>query len=646
MKSRFTDTDLAHAIANFNGVPTPGGLGNVLGATGTTIERKLVGQLRTAYETRGRTYLASLDDTQLLAHISKPGWCAHLPEYAKDIVDSRLRGLFLQVIEDCTTFPSVGYIIDTINTRYNARMTHKVFNLRSNPELTDRLETKGKAFIASLGDEELKVRFTANWHGTLPAYAKAFFEERFTRMLLDTIASFQGAPNFNNIAAILGIEIHAIINRAEQNNEIERAMVARGIEHISSFSDEDVFAHRSRHGWVGGLLPAVRQFFEGRTNKIILAALASLGPSPSYADLNRRLGHISADDLIDRIRTYPDLWLAWYAKQGLSPDQAVELALGRSETSEALIVVMSRQLTNLYAYREMAGLIRCFGDVLTGQVLAVTLYPKPLEAAAADLGVTIEAVHIPMQPFRQGTRLELPSAQAVIVQSIHRLAAEGLNALLEEVHKALPLGKKVILTHSVDYAPVDGFIQTLKEVGFELATNGTLVIEPPSADMLHKLGADTGAIERIRRKIAGESCVLVFTTVPRTGCVQLPALVKLNDEYAGKDVSHEVGSPIIVPEGSARQSDVRFVGGPMISISSQPFLVELTDGAQSVALVGYDVDLRRPGRPEFRAYPGAPSADYLGIARRLAQNTRMRRELGITPTSILQVPLTRFVGRS
>jgi hypothetical protein len=70
--------------------------------------------------------------------------------------------------------------------------------------------------------------------------------------------------------------------------------------------------------------------------------------------------------------------------------------------------------------------------------------------------------------------------------------------------------------------------------------------------------------------------------------------------------------------------------------------VEIFDGERHVALIGYDMDPRARNKVESETLPGAPSAEYRAIARKMASSMAERRRLGIRPNEITKVQLKQL----
>jgi hypothetical protein len=434
------------------------------------------------------------------------------------------------------------------------------------------------------------------------------------------------------------VNIATISSRFEPG-ELDKLMEASGRAYLDSLTDEQLVGRVSENNWFNGIPAYAKDIVTRRIRKRILDAIYSFDGVPNFTGISIKVG-LSNSAIRSYICSDPALWLAYHMKRGLSPDQAVELALERDDGSPASNTALAARLRHLSAFREMAGILRCFPIDLETKVLEVTFYPEPLKAAAAELGIQITVEHASMQPFRKGESPALPAAGAAILQSVHRVATEGLTAMLEQVHTALGIGRTVILTHSVEYAPADGFVAALAAAGFEAIEAGTMAIESPSKAHLLALGVPNVDIERVQRKVAGESGVFILRTIKRTeDAAVVPALVKLSHEAEGTRIAGDAIA-IDTPQGIAGVLNVKFLGEPPICAPSSSYLVEIVDdNGRQVALAAYDMDRRWPRRPESATYPGAPSADYRGIARTMAENAQMRRDLGVRPSDITRVSL-------
>jgi hypothetical protein len=94
---------------------------------------------------------------------------------------------------------------------------------------------------------------------------------------------------------------------------------------------------------------------------------------------------------------------------------------------------------------------------------------------------------------------------------------------------------------------------------------------------------------------------------------------------------------------------VRFLDScRLVSAPSDPYLVEVEHLDQLVGLIGYDMNLKRPRKPESVPdvrIPELPAREFdpelRAIARKMAQNVEMRTGLGIRPNDITRVSLSK-----
>lgn len=332
--------------------------------------------------------------------------------------------------------------------------------------------------------------------------------------------------------------------------------------------------------------------------------------------------------------------MAYYQKQGHTPDQAVELALERNEESRAAQKALSMRLRDLHAYREMIGIIRCFGDLLVDRIAEVSLYPEPLSKAAKETGVTLEVVHSPLQPFKQGKETDIAKANVVVVQGLHRVAAESATKLFRKVHESLGRSRTVIVTYSPKYDKVEGFLEAAHTNGFELQESGTVFIETPPDVILLSHGVEPSDLGKVRRKLAGESKVLVFRTISAVEAIPIPSLVKMQVSEGTRIVDSDA-EPINTPDGIEKVLSAKFFEDSVV-LPSAPFIVDVMHARKPVAVIGYDVHPHRKNALETEVKPDAPPKDYRRIARDLAKNIKERQKAGVMPGQISKVPLKRF----
>jgi hypothetical protein len=669
-----TDEDILTAIREFDGVPTPKGLFKYFKSNGFSIDRlalqnRLSSDTTSSQEmqTRGNAYLGGLSDQDLFKRSSAFGWVRGLPEYAKKLLYLRMDQIFEREIQQYPGVPTAEGLSRFLKSK-KLSISDNTISIYSPPDssLDKKMQAKGEAYIDSLSDKDLFKKFnTRGWVHGFPEYAKQRVYARIDLILLTEIQQSQGILTAESLSESLSskersLSAATVCKRLDpelpSSKVLSNAIQAKGEKYIYGLPNDELFKKYCSVTWMGNLPEYAKKIVNARLDLILLNEIQQFQGLPTIlgiCDILRSKGFNTTRKTIrDRLDQNLSLWIAYYTKKGLTEDQAVELALERNEASESMTAVLRKRLENLHAFREMIGVIQCFSDVLKGQVLEVSLYPEPLKRAAELLGSSFASAYERMQPFRKSqekgpTSLSAQSADVVVLQSIHRLASEGLTRLFEEVHRVLNEGGVVIATHSTDYMLTEPFIPSLQSLGFELKHQGILQIEAPSANDLIGLGVAPDEVTRIRAKIAGESAVLVFTRLADSNStpVQIPALVK-SVALEGNGIAPEASVPgADIPLAVSKQITSTFLAQASGLLPESPLLVEIEHNGKVVALVGYNMNPKHRGRIESAKYPGAPAEDYRAIARRIAHNTELRTGLGVKPNDITRVPLSKLRGR-
>ncbi len=618
-----SDAMILQAIQQYEGVPNDTVISESLGKAKQFITRKN-GRFDAAMEARGREYLSSLSDPEIAKKYSE-GFTNSMPGYAREMIYERLHAMIARAIRECAGVPHSQSIGEASGIR--SKRIPGLLDMR--PELKLAMEQKARENIGRFSrDGIIDLSSKQGLFAGLPDYAQKAIWERLDAIIMDEIKKFEGVPTGRSIANALDKSGKSVRSRIEQNPQLGAELEKRGREYLTSLTDSK-FVSRLRVMTAGKLPAYAKKIFYERLDSIIFRAIVAQEGTLSITALVR-LSKVSYHTIERRLEENPELWTAFYAKMGLTADQAIELALERDEQNNSVNKVLSERLGNLYAFREMAGIIRCFGHLLNGKTLEVSLYPEPMKKAAEELGIAIDVFHQDMRSFRRGESPSLESAQSAVLQGIHRLGPKQLTRLFESLHSTLDEGTKIIATHSSNYRPGEAFISALQQNGFEVKDSGILLIEPPSRDSLLACGAPEADLARISRKMQGESRLLFITAIKKSGSSEIPQLEKLH-EPEGESRIMPNGETIDIPKGAVREINARFLFEEMAILPSAPFMVDVREGEKKTAVLGFDMDPHRPGKVEFGVYPGAPAEDFKRIARRLATKMESRNALGIKP---------------
>jgi hypothetical protein len=329
-------------------------------------------------------------------------------------------------------------------------------------------------------------------------------------------------------------------------------------------------------------------------------------------------------------------------KQGLTVDQAIELALERTnEQTTAVKRLLSEHLHDLYAFREMLGVVRIFSDVFkkASRALEISLYPQPLARALKMEQLKLQTEFIPLQIFRanasEGIKLE-GTPDLAILQGLHRLNEEALNRLFSEVYALLPPGANILATYSKDYMVAEGFEEVLHSRGFSLTQEGcgTIEIKPPEKDTLLNLGIGEDDINKAVRKLTGESNVLHMNTIGKTAENTIPVLTKIGSEENGRNITPVPKEELDINREAVK--NIRAIFTPALNqYPNAPMLVSVEENKRKVAVIGFDMNPNKPRSVEVGVYPGASglTMDLRKFARELAKRAELRNSLGIVPNN-------------
>lgn len=602
--------------------------------------------LRQAIKNANMGLVDSLDDRKLIRMMGIDGWYTNAPSEAKNAIDRRVNKIILDTIRNFDGI--VGYRKLARKISWGSKGVQN--RIENTPRLREAFRIQPLRYIRKLSEDELKRKTQQKgWATQFPQEVKDEIQKRIRKMILRGVRTCYGVPTFSKVARKISWRRASITWYTDRDPVLAHTFIEKSRRYIDSLNDDQflkMYAKESNE--FGNVRKEIKQMITSRLDGIILNAIRTQRQGNISAPiLSSCLNGFSEATILYRLERNQQLWTEYYKKKGLSIDQAIELEVERRLVqTPSTAHVLSKRLANLQAFREMIGIVRCFGSTLhNADVLEVSLYPDPLGNAAKLIGQSMQVTYCAMQPFRRvGTiaTLATPGVHAAVIQGIHRLATEGLTRLFGEVHRNLvKTGRPVIATYGLYSALEDGFAQALLNNGFEIKEHGLLVLDPPSDATLLSLGVKKADLERVRRKVYGSSHVLVLDTVRKTVGGAIPQLVNLRDpdRMAGTVASAKT---IDVPPGVNSALKTTFLQIPPKSLSAQPFLVEVEEKGQVVAVLGYDMHPRQKRMIESVIYPGAPTEDYSSLARRLATNLQARQRLGVVGTLIQRIPLQRI----
>jgi len=634
------DKIIIERIERFDGVPNAKRLGDEIGVSGQVITRKIETsqQLVKAMEKRGREWLEGLDEKRFLETYSERGLTGALPEYAKQIVWQKLDRIILEKIEGFDGVPTAKGL-----GRKTSMSTGAVARrIETSPQLVEAMEKRGREWLEGL-DEKRFLEMYSNKSGAanMPEYAKQILQQRFDRIILEKIEGFDGVPTAKGLGRKTRVGPHSVAKRIEANPQLAEAMEKRGREWLEGLDEKRFLEMYSN--WSGSMPNYAKQIVQQRFDRTIMERIEGFDGVPTAKGLGMDMG-VSEPPVARRIEANKDIWMVYYMKRGLTADQAVELALEHNDKSEAFRSALNERLRHLSAFREMVGLLRCFGELLEKDTTVVSLYPEPLKQAADELGINVKSNHVDMGLFRKGETPEIPGCGTIVFQGLHRLKEEALSAVfakIEELHSEHP-ALSIITTHGIDYSVTEGFFEALNTNGLEMKESGVVRISPPDEETLLSYGVAEEDLSRLGRKISCEFNAMVFGFNGNDGFVGIPALEK-NPKGDGRPLTLPEAEGVDVPKGIAKELEAKLFPACVV-VPSAPLMVEICEKSNIVALVGFDMDPDRKKSLEVVPYPNAPSHDYRRIARKIASDVGFRSKQGIKTGGESRIQLSGCSG--
>ena len=633
------DTEILEVIQSFDGVPNPTVLRGFLpyGIPLISDRVKANPELQTAIDKRGEEYINGLSDEQLAQKIAHHGWVPSLSAKTQQLVYQRTDQQILGAIQLFDGVPTANSLRNCIP--YNRTFISS--RIKANPELQTAMDKRGEEYINGLSDEQLVEKIASGcWMPGLSAKTQQLVYQRTDERILEAIQSFDGLPTAQSLSRSLPYSVVFIWTRLKANAGLQTAIDKRGEEYINGLSDGQLAEKIALKWWLSSLSAGHQKLVYQIVDTKILRTIQSFDGIPSSRTLSNILPY-GKNFILNRVSTNPMLWQAYYKKRGLTPDQAVELALERENNSVAAKLSLVERLENLHAFREILGVIRCFQDLFRGaqRIIEFSLYPSPVSRAGEVLGSRFNLfLYSSLREDQLATKVQ--DVDLVVVQGLHR--HQDINALLAQIKSIAQLNAGIILTYSTDYTIQDTFEESLERAGFSIKEQGMIEIEAPSVEQLLKAGVSDEDLSKVRAKVRGQSNILILTNERASDQINVPSLVKVPNSNQGKPLVMNNAIEINTPRPVLEALGVKFIP-ELVSYPSEPLLVDVVDGRIPVAVIGYDMNPRSPRRLEVDVYPGASGTDTLrGFARRLSRMRGPRRDYGIRPGQHGRIQLQRI----
>lgn len=617
------------AIRESKVIPTSSTLGAHFGVSGRTMKRRLTSPFEQAMEERAVALVTAMSDDALQEKFSTSGWMTKLPLAAQTVVYDRIDSLIEAAIERSTEVPTaIGLSRDS-----KIKISRTVIQscIVSNPVLLQKMREKAISLVKELTDQELVDKYTEDgWVSGLPSYAKKAADEKMDKLIEAETDKLEGVPTPTTLADASDLlSAYIVAVRTSENSALKKKMEARGKEWLDGLPMEELVERYSHRSWMSGLPDYAQKIVYGRIDSLILDAIEKFEGIPTERSLVATFEHpVSRTAFQNRLTANSEIWVAYHVKRGLTRDQALELAVGNEDPS--FLKALNKRIRHLSAFREMLGVLKCFREIKDKAVACISLYPNPLGKAAEDLGLELESSHIQMAAFRNGNSPEIPAVDAIVAHSIHRLSPQAITAMFRRIRESENHDAKVIATYGTSYILSDAFLQALSTNGFICDERGMVSLSPPDDEVLRSHGVTGDNLARVKRKVSERFNVLVLSMNGSRDVADVPALEKAPSFADTRGVSPGEGAEADVPEGLSTGIHAKFLANAKV-LPSAPFLVEVHDRGQPVALLGYDMDPDVRNRVETATYSGAPAEDFRGMARRLAQNLSRRTALKVRP---------------
>jgi len=638
MSTHNLDARIARAIPKLKDVPSVSALARLRGFPTSKTIRKAIDMnpaLKYAMEERGTRYIRGLRNSDILSLVSDSTRIANFPDYALELVHARFRRILLAEIKRFNGFPNAMTLseLDSFPSPKTIRGC-----IASDTVLQETLRRKQIGYINSLEGKGI-IRFMNQTNvQDLPDYAGEAVQQKLDAFILDTIGNLEGVPTPHSVARQMESGTLRIRKRIEANQELQHAMETRGRKYILSLPEQRFLSWISESGRLSRLPEYANRVIHERFDKMILREMKKSPKPPTSKSLSRVKGFPVKETIKKRIHANTVLWMEYHRRLGHTPDQAVELALQRDDDSIAAKEALAIRLRNLHAYREMVGLIRCFGDLLKGKIAALSLYPEPLAKASKEMGAGLDVIHVPLRPFKQGRETIIPKADVAVVQGLHRV--RSMRNLFNRLYESIGPGATALFTYSERHATAEGFEEAAYRNGFVQVDSGTVFIRSPSDDTLLTHRVAKHDMERVRRKLSGESKAMLFRTISLREDADIPRLVRIQENGEEKLRSPDAEA-IEIPHGIEASLSAKF-RADSISYAPGPFIVDVESDSGTAAVIGFDAHPERRHMLETEVLPGAPAEDYRRIARKLARNIKERQKAGVIPGQISKIPLKRF----
>ncbi|MBI5227211.1 hypothetical protein HY988_01365 [Candidatus Micrarchaeota archaeon] len=530
--------------------------------------------------------------------------------------------------------------------------------LKTPPYLQDKLNQKGLEYIDSLSTGELKKQTAKS--GGLSVVCKdnkvllARIHCRFDKEIIQpAIDNFKGIPTMESVAKAIRCGRLIIKSCFESNPSLQEKLTLKGLEYINDLSADKLKKQIAKRSSLTSICQnnkiLLARLYARFDEEIINPAIDNFKGLPKSWSLAAAIG--CSDYLVSsRLKTNPILFTALAKNQGITVDQALELALERKERTPAIRALFEQHLTDLWAFREMLAIARVFSDVFaqTRQVWEASLYPRPLARALAMEHCSLPMRYVDLNDFEPSTALKIglgASAGVIaVVQSIHRLDEVRLNHLLEELHRVLPEDSHILLTYSIRHALLEGAVSILERKGLQLQEHGQIHVELPD-DVFIDLPSDESA--RVRKKIEGSSQILHLVTLSNASPATLPSLVKLPTSGEIRPPTESSGDEIGIPKESFAKLHASFALMGLTQLPNEPFMVTVTGATgQPLAVLGFDMHPLRQKTVEARIYPDGRGTDidFRAEAGKLARDASRRIALGVASGKETRIPLTRLMG--
>ena len=650
------DAEILLAIQSYAGIPTAHTLSKVGGGPvvlkGETIKSRLTSNpaLSDALELHSIEFVIGCDDAVFADNLARHAWVT-ASGVVLEAIHNRLDEQLLVAISFYEGVPTAFNLSKIRGGNVPQDGATILKRLNANPRLQQALESRGIEFITTCTVETFDLYLNQGRFDKVTGEILEVRNKRIDQRILDAINFHPDIPTAGNLSKYGDNHLpycnNLILNRLNTNAALQQALESRGINFVSTCSDEAFIQIISKIRVLKLTSPSVYTAVCKRLDAQILDAIINYPGIPTGANLAKKNGgpiHHSTNLIYGRLKENPDLRKALYAKKGLTEDQINVHDAELDNPSPAIVASVQRRLTHTRIFREAIGLLKQFKELFTEKkILQISLYPEPLLRAAEMLGIDIHPSYMRAHGLKNGefkldTKIDTDHKYDTIalMQFCHRIGNEALINALNEANKILVDNGALLISIPEEFSRTSRFEDQIKEFGFELQTEGTLIIRTHSLAELSTSGILDA--ERVKAKVDQATNIFILRKTFDLNGTAVDSFVRTEVKGDNGQFHPSLGE-INVPDSINRELSSAFQ--ERVSGMDSGFILEMhADHNPKPDLIGFDVDPKNPLTTEISTNDssdlgvGALSA----VARRLARR-EFRKDLLVRPGHITKLSI-------